>query len=448
MSARVLGIELRRSVALLAGAVIVAAGLAVAFMMFQKDTSLGQWTAYAGLMRYLLEILCPLAIGAGAWQGRRERRSGMTELTATVSRPAWQRVLPVSGAMAITVVVGYAVVFVAGVVQVAGNTTYQHLGWLPIPLVGALALIASGWLGLGIGTLLPSAITAPVLVAGSLMGLIALRVLVGGKAALLSPELGGVLSDHFVAPAPRVTIAQVIWFAALAVTGIVLATGIGRRRLFALLPVALGLAVALPLLPATREATYVADPGAAEPVCTADLPRVCVGKAHANALQPLVGPAREALRLLAPLPGAPTSVAENTRDTYMTSQVKPQPSDVLLVSLPTYWLDNRSRLSMTEEEALSELLLGAGTTPCVRYHEDPNPAELEQYRRELDARHLAAGLLLGKPLRTFGSEDKAMWPALQALSPEEKHRRLGALRTAGLSCSGDLMEILTGSGAR
>ncbi|MFD9890469.1 hypothetical protein ACFWY9_14085 [Amycolatopsis sp. NPDC059027] len=447
MSARVLGIELRRSIAPLTAVVVLGLGVAVVQLMFREGPTFAQWTTFSGMQRYALEFLVPVALGAGAWQGRRERRSGMSELTSTVSRPAWQRFLPVSGAMAIAVVAGYLVVLAVGAVQVVGNATYHHLGWLPIPLVGALALVAASWLGLGIGTLLPSTLTAPVLTVGALMGLIALRVNGTGKEVLLGPELNG-LVDTFTVPAPRVTIAQVIWFAAVAVAGIVLATAPGRRRLLAVLPIAAGLAVALPLIPATQDTRYVADAAAAEPVCTSDAPRVCVTKAHANALGDLTGPARDALRLLAPLAAAPASVAESPRDKLLDRPVKPQPSDVDLIQLWSYDLDDQSHPKKAGEELTIELLRGAGTTQCDYLPSMANGVELERYHRARDARDLAAAMLVGKPLTTFGSLAKQEWPTLHALPADEQLRRVSAFRVASLSCEGDLVDILTHGGAR
>ncbi|MFC8846764.1 MULTISPECIES: hypothetical protein [unclassified Micromonospora] len=75
-----------------------------------------------------------MALAAGAWQGRREHRAKVGELFATTARH-----LPL-------------------------------LNFVVVTGVGVLSLIAAAWLGLGIGRMLPTLVTAPTLgVAGVLL---------------------------------------------------------------------------------------------------------------------------------------------------------------------------------------------------------------------------------------------------------------------------------------
>lgn len=441
---RVLGLELRRSTAPVAGALALVLGLLSMLYLFGGLSSpFGQWNGFTGALRNSLEVLCPVALAAGAWQGRREAQPGAAELISTTARPTWQRVVPVAGALAITLTAAFLVLFVFGAVQVAANTSYQHLGWLPMLLAGELSLIAAGWLGLGIGTVAPSAFTAPML---AVFGLVILRFLaygVDGQASLLGPGL--TFRDDFRDLAPQVTWAQLLWFAGLAVGGLVLTMATGRRRYLAVLAIGLGLAGSLPLFPANQAATYVTDPAAVAPVCTSDAPRVCVTQAHADALADVTDPAREALRLLAPLADAPTSVMEDTSSPY-EPEVKSQPSEVLLFALNSYELDEHSHVTLPRDELLNRMLEGAGTVSCGDPSQPPpelSRAEDERRERQFAARELAVALLLGKPVPLFNTRASQAWPALHALPAAEQQRRLSALRAASLSCQSDSLRILT-----
>jgi hypothetical protein len=439
----VLGIELRRSTAPVAGALALGLGLvSVWYLLVGMEPPFSQWTTFTGLLRDTLEFLCPVALGAGAWQGRREGRPEVAELVTTTARPAWRRALPVAGALAIALTVAYLLVFAFGAVQVAGNTSYQHLGWFPLLLVGELSLLAAAWLGLGIGTVLPAVYTTPILIVLSLALLRVLAFAVTGKSALLGPGLH--LRSQLLTFAPQVSLGQAFWFTGLAVGGLVLVMATGRRRYLALLAIGVGLAVALPLFPATRDAAYVIDADAAEPVCTTDAPRVCVAKAHTEALDDVAGPARDALSRLAPLTAAPTSVTENTLSPYDNGP-KPQPSGVVTFDLYSADLDDRSQPKVSAEELETRMLEGAGTMWCTVLppEEQRDRAAMERLDREYSARELSASLLLGKPVGTFDAKTAPFWPVLHALPAAEQQRRLSALRLALLSCQGDPLAILT-----
>ncbi|MDT8911263.1 hypothetical protein [Amycolatopsis sp. PS_44_ISF1] len=442
----ILRLELRRSTAPLAGGLSLVLGLLSLLYLFSGFGSpFSQWTGFTAALRSTLEIVCPVALAVGAWQGRRAARPGAAELISTTARPAWQRVLPTAGALALAPTAAFLVLFAFGAVQVSVNTPYQHLGWLPAMLVGVLALIASAWLGLGIGTVAPSVFTTPLLAA---FGLITLRTLaygVSGRSMLLGPGLD--LRDDFSTLAASVSWGQLLWFGGLAAGGLVLAMAHGRRRYLAVAVIAIGLAGSLPLLPPNRYETYLADAAAAAPVCTADAPRVCVAKVHAPSLAAFTGLGREALRRLAPLADAPKSVEEDTTSSW-APEVKSQASDVLLVQVHAGELDAKSHLTISDEKLLNRMLQGAGTVQCG----DPegsydylDRAEAERSTRQFTARVLSAALLLGKPTPDFQYVHQAaqLWPALHALPAAEQQRRLSALRTAFLACQPDALHLLT-----
>src|SRR5262252_7172430 len=106
MGGRILRIELRRAVALWAGLLIAAVGV---FVLFASNPPYRSWLELAVIQRDIMQLTWPLALGAGAWQGIRERRSGVEELLATTPRPRRRRVLPIAAAMAIGAVAAYLV---------------------------------------------------------------------------------------------------------------------------------------------------------------------------------------------------------------------------------------------------------------------------------------------------------------------------------------------------
>ncbi|MEC3975972.1 hypothetical protein [Amycolatopsis sp. H20-H5] len=457
MSARILRIELRRSIAPWAGLAIllVAAGFTYFFSgPWWKGSAAWnlQWTSVTVWLRYLLVFLWPLSVGAGALQGLRDHRSGMSELVSTTPRPAWQRAGTTALALVLMQFAGYLVFFVGGAMQVMGNASYAHLGWLPILFVGLLALVAGGWLGMGLGRSLPFALTPPVLAVLSLVGMIflslatasgsAVETLLPGRAVLLSPVLPQP-RDAFSTIAGSVSLGQAVWLIGVAATGfLLLMAGSVRARALALVPVALGAAIALPVLPAENADTFVFDAGASAQVCSG---QICVRKVHETRLGMLTGPGQEALRLLAKLPGAPTSVRE-TLYPQLLHGIQPRTADVVSVDFD----DWRFR-GATGEVLTRSLLAGAGTPSCFGTSDGRN--DRDDALRDQAARSVAAGWLLGDrelELVKHYSLDRPMidalaqpvWKALRALPPEEQQARIAALRAASLSCHGDLLAVL------
>ncbi|MET1072327.1 MAG: hypothetical protein ABWY11_06730, partial [Umezawaea sp.] len=258
MNRRILGIELRRSVAPWAGVLVVVVALGFLYSLsgpwsHGAEVWTEQWTNAAGWGRFLLNVLWPLVVGAGALQGLRDHRSGVGELLSSTPRPVLHRALKTLGATAITVAAGYLLVFVVAAVQVVANEGYFHLGWVPTVLVGVLGVVAGAWLGIGVGRTLPSALTPPLLALASLVGMTFLTLgsepdallygAVPTRVSLLSPAFSGV-RDVFAVVSDRVSAGQAVWLVGMAATGLLLATAsTARRRLVSLLPVAVGAAV-------------------------------------------------------------------------------------------------------------------------------------------------------------------------------------------------------------
>ncbi|MEU4573911.1 hypothetical protein [Nonomuraea sp. NPDC023979] len=445
VNGRILRIELRRSIAVWAGTVFLLAALAFLFGLTGPWTAYGerwtaQWSAAALWERHLLLFLLPLVVGAGALQGLRDRRAGTGELLAATPRPAWQRAAATAGALAIALVAAYLLVYGVGAVQVAAGGGVFHLGWAPVVAVGALSLVAAGWLGLGVARALPSVLTPPALAIATLLAMFPVVGLwqeeVVPKVAYLAPALDNARSlVHDLSG--QVSLAQAVWLLGVAATGFwLLAATRPWARPAALLPAVLGAAVALPLLPSGSEPVYVVN-AAAEPVCSG---RVCVTRAHEDLLPVVAGPGEEALRLLARLPGPPRQVRESAeRDAVH----HPPARDAGIVYVDFDVRDARS----TGEKLTRHLLAGAGTPSCHSLRGDDFDGRL----REEAARRMAAGWLMGDVaaptadpvFQELNALVEQAWPELRAVPEREQGARVAALREAALSCDGDLLAILT-----
>src|SRR5262252_3223507 len=216
MDARILRIELRRSLALWAGLLIAAVGV---FVLFASNPPYRSWLELAVFQRDTMQLTWPLALAAGAWQGTRERRSRVAELLATTPRPRRRRVLPVAAATA------YLVMLAGASGHLWNFEVYLSPGTVPIIATGALAMIAAVWLGQALGSLLPSPLTAPMLVVAGFALLAVLPPLLWDPdrrpgTMLLFPQLqgprgGGYLVQTFSA---RANLSQALWLAALAAT--------------------------------------------------------------------------------------------------------------------------------------------------------------------------------------------------------------------------------------
>jgi len=246
---------------------------------------------------------------------------------------------------------------------------------------------------------------------------------------------GDVLMEYTI-PSGQSQLAQAVWLAGVAVTGLVLfAAGSRRGRLAAIAPAALGAVLALPLLPANLSDAFVLDRQAIEPACTTDAPRVCVPKAHEGVLADLREPAREALTLLAKLPDAPTTVAESFR---YPSVAVPDPHTVLTDPLRV----SAGHMRDSPDDIVWTLLAGSVGYRCA----DLVLSDAERDRYEI-AVVVAVGWLRGRlpPTRLSGPPAEQALNTLRAMRFEEQRARVAALRAAELACdNADRLDILIG----
>lgn len=413
-----------------------------------------QWTSMALWTRFLLVFLWPLAMALGALQGLRDHRSRMSELLTSTPRPARHRAATTAGATAITLASAFALLVLLGAVQVLGATEYTHLGWLPISLVGTLALVAGAVLGMGLGRSLPSPLTPPALAVAAFVFVNLLRLSTGSgiptttaptRVALLSPPVDEV-RDVFLTLSAPVHLGQTVWLFGMAATGFaLLAAATPRARLLALAPVLACAAVALLLFPSDPRRAYVVDEAAAAQVC--DGP-VCVAMAHQDRLAGLAGPGKKALRLLRGVLGgeAPTSVRESTAPRGIFDPPDRSRTSVL-VDFDDFVIAD------AKGEELTRVLLAQGMVPLCSARSANESGTLG----EIAAQSVAAGWVLGD-LRPFNGAMHASSDQLAAARPvltelkalpwSEQVARVKSAHTAAVSCEGDPLDVLDGGTSR
>jgi hypothetical protein len=250
----------------------------------------------------------------------------------------------------------------------------------------------------------------------------------GWLALVFSPIYEMNMPDAYTTVPGRASAAQAVWLAALAVTAVLLfASGGWRIRVAALLPVALGAALAIAVMPhRDRVVNAAIDPVARELVCADGAPRVCVSRVHSGLLSEVSPQARKGLTILGTLPGAPTEVHEDTT-TYVPERYPPWHEDVVLLRVEA----GPNGHLMNSDGVLADVVAGAFASPprCAK------PAGLTETLA-------AAYWLMGRePVagETHEPTDIAaavrLWQTLRRLPAGEAKTRVVALRRAALTCS-------------
>ncbi|MFS8199367.1 hypothetical protein ACLVWQ_11840 [Streptomyces sp. CWNU-52B] len=462
---RVVRIELKRSVAPWAGAVVLVASLAFLHLLhgewWQGTTAwTAQWTPMALWTRSLLFYLWPLAVGLGALQGLRDHRSKMPELLTSTPRPARHRAGALAGTTAITLTSAFALLVLVGAVHVLSHSEYTHLGWLPISLVAALSLVAGSVLGMGAGKALPSVLTPPLTAMAAFVFTALMHMSLGrtsttgamgvpstepNKISLLSPEVE--VRGVFVTLSSAVHLGQTVWLLGMAATGFALLVAATRRvRLLALTPLLAGTVLALLVLPSAPDRMYVVDEAATEQVCEGP---VCVTRTHQDRLADLAGPGKEALRLLRDALGdrAPTAVRENTA--VLPEGATPRWSrETVLIDF------DDDTLGAAKGEELTSAVIAKGMVPGC------SPAGWSTVGNSTYAQTAAVGWVLGEFKLLPGTEpagwrrevdakSRPVWQKLTALPRAEQLARITAMRTVAFSCEdeGDPLDALSGGGS-
>jgi hypothetical protein len=222
---------------------------------------------------------------------------------------------------------------------------------------------------------------------------------------------------------------------------------------------AAGMVLTVVITPLGPGARYRVDPAAQRLVCADGTPQVCVTAVHAYALPAVAPAARQALTMLAKLPGAPTRAVEwradapSTFDSAQfrgpTPKLEPgtvmfrvEPGDRMLSTGDLFSLEPASPAGLT-----ANIVNGAGTTMNGCRLGDPV------------ALGAAGAWLMGVevlPLtddqfsydETVRADIAATVRALRELPEQEQVRRVTTLRDAANACrTGDLRSVLTGEPA-
>ncbi|WP_250004903.1 hypothetical protein [Actinoplanes sp. M2I2] len=394
------------------------------------------WMSLALTARSYTVLLWPLALAVGAEQGRREHRTNVTELFATTPRSRARRMLPLLIAIAATTSLAYVLILVAGAVSLLSPSRYFPTDFLVISAVGALSLVAAAWLGLGIGRLVPTPATAPLLaVAGAVFVTYTAIVDPLWLGAVLSPMYGTMQNYLYQTIDARVSAAFCIWMAALALTGAVLLVADTRwLRAAAPLPALIGICLAVAIVPRDRAALEAPiDPSAAALVCTDDAPTICVSRVHAGVLGELTPLARQGLAVLNRLPGTPAEVHEDIKPYGAWRTPAPAETQVVL-------------LEVTVDEH-GELAYPDSVVPMVVGSLGVTLQGLCDHRH-LGVERAAAYYLLGRePVSAVGvipgvtgespganRSAVALWQELQTLPEEQALARIAAVRQAKADC--------------
>ncbi|WP_020664764.1 hypothetical protein [Amycolatopsis benzoatilytica] len=437
--------ELRRTIALWVPVVMLAAGLGL-FSSSQAPWNHGSvaWTATwlnsVQWSRYLLVLLWPIVVGAAAIQGMRDVRAGVGELFDSTPRPASHRALALSAAVGLAAALGYVAIVAVGAGQAVAAGGLFTTAWLTPLLLGVLSVFAGVTLGLGLGRLLPYPVTAPALSALALVGGVFLQATGERPTDPNQLSLLGVaqleVRSPFAIPAPAVQLGQLVWFLGLAAAGFLLLAASARAKALAVVPAAAGLAIALPIIPASAADNFTADETASALVC--DGP-VCVTRLHENWLSTVAGPGKEALQILQKLPQHPSRVEESTA-TYRYSSVSPRDPARLLIQQ-----DDELIQGVTGSDLTAELLRGAGTPRCTGISLSGAPSNREDAARWVMGRWLLGSYapFVASRQPELGVQAEQAWASLAAAPEAEQTARVGEARRLELACTGDPLKVLT-----
>jgi len=236
MTARMLALDLRRGPAPLVALVVLALGGMAA--LSAPDECQGAWNEAVLALRDSMWLVLPCVLAAGIWHGGRARRRGLDDAVAAAALPPARRAAVEGASLGLAVLAVFVVLLVA---VTAGGCTSGALGASAAAsaLVTLVSLVAAAFVGLALGRTASSPMAAPL----ALFLVLAVTSVFGGwspgdgRVMLILPGLG---EDVTVADLTvRRSLGQLLWFAGLAVSGWLWASG---RRLAGLAPAAAGAA--------------------------------------------------------------------------------------------------------------------------------------------------------------------------------------------------------------
>ena len=425
-------IELRRSGALWASLLVL--GVSAGLLYNARMRWPSGYMLLAMDQRWYLSLLAALAVAAGAFQARRERRSQVMELFASVARPRAQQVVPLLLVYGVTAFLAYIGAWVLAALSMVGTAEYLQAGAVAgVVVAGAVATVAAAWFGLAVGRMAPNPLTAPALAIAVFATPLIARGVTGRREWLSTLlfsgyGLGGSPTDFATVPG-RFSLAQLLYLTGLA-AGLALLFAADRWRsgVAAVLPVLLGVAAAVVVL--QGGSAFVKDPidpVARELICTRDAPRVCVARLHSGVLGEVTPPARAALARLARLPGAPSRAAEHLDGDPLVAGRYP---DSLLIPVTIGEDGHANHLDTLE----AIMVYNVGVRPFVCPDDAAGP--------DAPVVDAATAWLFGTDpaeLRFVSAADidrsRELWRKLRDLDEPDAAARVAAVRRAVLTCS-------------
>jgi hypothetical protein len=447
--------ELRRSNAVaLAVLLFATGGLMIAAM---AQTWSRQWLTFSYVQASGLFFLVPLALAGGAMLGRRERSTGADELMGSTGRPRWQKVAPPAAALAVAVTAMHLLTLGIGAAVIGATGGFLSAGGTLPALADVIVLIGAVWLGLAAGRAWSSALLPPALAALALVAQVGVESSDEGSrlrnlTLMLQPP--GFVWESFNAQA---LLGRLALGVGLLVGGLLLGFGASwLPRVAGVVALTAGMVLAVVITPLGLGARYQVDTAAQRLVCADGTPQVCVTAVHAYELPAVTPAVRQALTMLAKLPGAPARAVEWRADAASTFDdaqfrgrapkqepgtvaFRVEPDDRMLGPGDLFRLESVSPTGLT-----ANIVNGAGTTMNGCRLGDPV------------ALGAAGAWLMGVdvlPLtdnqfsydETVRADIAATVKSLRELPGPEQVRRVAALRDAANACrTDDLRGILTG----
>ena len=434
----ILGIELRRSSAIWAALILLLAAVGVFYAVPQNWVA--SYMSLAMYERQTLGLLWPLAMAAGAWQGRREHKAKVAELFDSTPRPRREQVVPILGATALTVGGAYLVAAAAAAPRIIDTASYLPAQVFAVLAVGAISLVAAVWVGVAVGRLVPLLVTPPIL---AILVWALSPALVGALknqkwlAMLFLPFNGvGSYTDYQTVEG-RVSFAQAVWLIGLAAAGAVLLAAASRRtRVWAAVVAVAGASAGVALMPSGAAFhENPVDPVAMEQVCAAGSPRVCVARVHKTQLPEVIPYATRGLAVLAKVPGGPTNAREEI-SVYFGEEPPPPPADTAVFPVQ---LDADGHVQGSDG-TVREMVIRTLRNDFECSDSDPGSY----------VRAATAYLLGAEPVKEYDSEPAevnaeavTIWQGLRKMPEQAALNRIGDVRKAARACQ-PLDKILAG----
>ncbi|GGV78920.1 hypothetical protein GCM10015535_14470 [Streptomyces gelaticus] len=408
--------ELRRGIAPWAG---LATALTLLVPLWSKAA---QWQGGWGQTQDQLHAAAallggPLVAAAACWQGGREHRRRTAELLLSVPRSRPAQVMTAVTPIVLWAAAGY---LLALAVVFAATAPYTGAGGpsLSVVVTDLGLLLSIGFVGFVVGRLVRWRLIAPVLAA-------VCYVLLGAPGYVES-------NARFLSPAEQYMLegsVPVWWFAPvlLAWTGGIAATVLlaytARRRLLAVVPLALAVTAGAVIVP-TGDHLFRDDPAATRRVCSTPAPgtpQLCVAAPDAPVLPSASAALAGMFSRLEGVPGAPVRYVESTFD--------PKDDEAALAHVMRGWGITRNKLTDPRAYA-SETALSLTLRDCSNH----SHRSRREGGKQVDLTDDAVRTWLADGDSTWDPEARPLVTRLEAMPDADRKAWLGRYLATRKSC--------------